>query len=474
MTEVFATAGTPGGAEPLGRGVRVHLVGIGGAGMSALACIMLERGHAVSGSDLRGGRGTAALEAMGAEVRIGHDAAHVAGADLVVVSTAIPGSNPEVARARADGIPVLLRAQLLERLMAGDRRILVTGTHGKTTTTSMLTVALQGAGLDPSFAIGGTLHESGTSAHHGSGDLFVAEADEAFRSFHHLTADCAVVTNVEMDHHDAYADADDVRAAFEAFLGRASGAGPAILCADDPGASGLAGAARGPVLTYGEAAGADARVSAVRLDADGTVFDLALPDGDAGTFRLRVPGRHNVANAAATVLAARWAGAELEAVRNALAAFSGAQRRFQRIGEAGGVTVVDDYAHHPTEVAAVLSAARQARPAGRLVAVFQPHLYSRTAAFAREFGSALALADVAVVTDVYAAREEPVPGVTGALVADAARAGGVETHYVPAAGELPRALADLAGPGDLVLTLGAGDVTEVGPALLRVLGGEGG
>jgi UDP-N-acetylmuramate--alanine ligase len=459
-------------ARLLRPGARVHLVGIGGAGMSALAQLLLERGVTVSGSDLRGGLAAQAVAALGARVHVGHDAAHVGGAELVAVSNAIPGDNPEVVRARERGIPVLLRAELLELLMRDHRRILVTGTHGKTTTTAMVTVALQAAGLDPSFAIGGAVHDAGTSAHHGAGGVFVAEADEAYRSFLHLTGDCVVVTNVEMDHHDVYDSEAAVAEAFERFVGRASGAGPAVLCRDDPGATQLAAAAPGAVLTYGEHVDADLRITAHTPAPGGSAFRLTEGSADLGTFHLRVLGRHNVRNATAAVAAARWAGADLDAVRSGLAAFSGAQRRFQRIGEAGGVAVVDDYAHHPTEVAAVLDAARQAHPAGRVVAVFQPHLYSRTRAFAPALGQALAAADVVIVTDVYGARETPVPGVTGGLVVDSARARGAEVHYVPGTGDVPDTVAGLARPGDLVLTLGAGDITEAGPVILRRLEGS--
>jgi UDP-N-acetylmuramate--alanine ligase len=453
-------------------GRRLHFVGIGGAGMSALAQILLERGHAVTGSDLRGGRAASAVEALGATVHIGHDAEHVGDTDLVVVSNAIPADNPETARARERDIPVLLRAQLLEVLMRGSRRILVSGTHGKTTTTSMVTVALQAAGLDPSFAIGGAVRDAGTSAHHGTGGIFVAEADEAYRSFLHLTGDCAVITNVEMDHHDAFADEGALHAAFEAFLARCSGAGPVVLCRDDPGATRLAAAARGEVVTYGEHADARVRVTDTAFGPDGSTFRVANDGEDLGAFRLRVLGRHNVLNAAAAVAAARWAGASAEALREGLAAFVGAQRRFQRLGDAAGIAVVDDYAHHPSEIAAALDAARQARPAGRVVAVFQPHLYSPTQAFAPGFGAALAAADVVVVTDVYGAREQPVPGVTGSLVAEAARGHGTDTHYVPLISDVPEAVAELARPGDLVLTLGAGDITEIGPVILRRLEGS--
>jgi UDP-N-acetylmuramate--alanine ligase len=451
---------------------RVHLIGIGGAGMSALARILLERGHEVSGSDLRGGRASSAVQAMGATVHVGHEAAYVEGADAVTVSTAVPESNPELRRARELGLPVLRRAELLAALMAGYRRILVAGTHGKTTTTSMLTVCLQRAELDPSFAIGGTLHDSGTSAHHGSGELFVAEADESDRSFLAFAPHCAVVTNVELDHHDQYADLADVDAAFAAFLDRRVDGGPAIVCHDDAGAMRLADRAGAPVLSYGEHPDADLRITDLVLGEERSELRLVRDGEDLGAFALRIPGRHNALNAASAVAAALWAGADPEAARQALATFGGAQRRFQQLGTAAGVTVVDDYGHHPTELRATLAAARQRNPGGRIVAVFQPHRYSRTAALADELGAALGGADLAIVTDVYASGEAPVPGVDGALVADAARAAGVDCRFVAAVGDLADEVARLARAGDLVLTLGAGDITEVGPQVLRRLEGR--
>jgi len=442
--------------------------------MSALAWVLLERGYRVSGSDLRGGRECSALSAMGARVSIGHAAAAVDGADVVVHSTAVPPGNPERVRAAELGLPVLRRPQLLELLLAGRRRILVTGTHGKTTTTAMTTVCLQAAGLDPSFAIGGTVTDAGTSAHDGTGDVFVAEADEAYRSFLSLTPDCAVVLNLELDHHDEYAGIGELTDAFIAFLGRRTPEGPAILCADDPGARGLSERVAAPVLLYGEHPDATLRITDIAEEADGCTFGLVEGGSDLGRFALRVPGRHNVANAAAATAAARWAGADVEAIRQGLAGFPGAQRRFQRLGRAAGVTVVDDYAHHPTELAATIAAARQTRPTGRVIAAFQPHRYSRTAVLGAGLGKALAAADVVVVTEVYAAGEPPVPGITGTLVADAARTAGAPTHLVAAAGDLPELLAGLTREGDLVLTLGAGDITEAGPALLRLLRGDGG
>lgn len=451
-------------------GTRVHLVGIGGAGMSALAWILLERGHPVSGSDVRGGRAGTALRAMGADVRVGHDSAAVEGADVVAVSTAIPASNPELIRARELGLPVWRRAELLAALLDGYRGLLIAGTHGKTTTTSMTAVCLQAAGLEPSFAIGGALHGAGTSAHHGSGDVFVAEADESDSSFLVFTPDCAIVTNVELDHPDEFADLDAVRAAFAAFLAnRRAGPSPAICCLDDPVTAELLEEARRPVWTYGQHPDARFRVGDLVLRPDGARFRLRVGDEDLGTFRIRLPGRHNVLNATAAAAASLWAGAAPDDVRTGLARFAGAQRRFERVGTGAGVTVVDDYAHHPTELTATLEAARQIQPPGRVVAVFQPHRFSRTAALGPALGTALGRADVVVITDVYGAGEAAVAGVTGALVADAARSTGVETHYVPATGDVADRVTELVRPGDLVLTLGAGDITEVGKVLLHRL-----
>jgi UDP-N-acetylmuramate--alanine ligase len=452
--------------------MRVHLIGAGGAGMSGLARLLLERGHPVTGSDLHAGPVVEALAGMGATVHVGHDAAHVDGAGLVVWSNAVPPSNPERLRAAELGVPQIMRADLLELLMASHRRILVTGTHGKTTTTSMVAVILQGAGLEPSFAIGGALVGGGAGGHHGQGEIFVAEADEAFRSFLRLTPDCAVVTNVEMDHHDEYADIDAVTAAFRAFLARRPPGGLAVICADDAGAAALGGDATAPVVTYGEHPEAVVRISDVVLRSSGSVFRLWDAGEDLGEFGLRVLGRHNVRNAAAAVVAARWAGAGLDAIRVALASFRGARRRFERLGEAGGVLVVDDYAHHPTEIAAVIAAARQARSAGRVVAAFQPHLYSRTLALAPDLGEALAGADLVVVTDIYAAREAPLPGSDAEVVVRAAAAAGTEAHLVRVLDEVPATVAALTSPGDLVLTLGAGTITEVGPKLLGLLAGQ--
>ena len=446
---------------------RVHLVGVGGAGMSGIARILLQRGHRVSGSDLRDGRALAELRVLGATIGVGHDPAHVDGADVVVVSSAVPPDNPEVAEARRRGITVLRRAEMLAELMAGQRAVLVSGTHGKTTTTSMTVVALQAAGRDPSFAIGGSLNESGTNAHGGTDVLFVAEADESDRSFLVYRPDVAVVTNVEMDHPDEFADEAAVTAAFRDFLGRRAVGAPAILCADDPGALALRDLVEPPVVTYGTDPAADLRV----VPADGGDHRLRREGDDLVTFRLGVLGRHNVLNAAAALATCEALGADLAMAAAGLARFAGATRRFQRLGSVRGVTVVDDYAHHPTELRATLAAARTV-DAERIVVVVQPHRYSRTRLLGAELGRAAAAAEVVVVTDVYGSGEEPVPGVSGRLVAEAAEAAGGTVVYAATLPATVDALAALVEPGDLVLTTGAGDVTQVGPLLLSRLGGE--
>jgi UDP-N-acetylmuramate--alanine ligase len=449
----------------------VHLVGAGGAGMSALARLLLAGGHRVTGSDRAESATLAALRALGADVWAGHDGGRLGRPDLVAASSAIRPDNPELLAARRLGVPVLGRAQLLALLMAGRTGIAVAGTHGKTTTTGMVVVILQAAGLDPSFAVGGDLKASGVNAAAGAGPHFVAEADESDGSFLELAPAVAVVTNVDADHLDHWGDLEGVRAAFRAFVGRLPADGLAVLCADDPGARDLAAAAPCPVVTYGLGEGAGLRAAEVALDGTGSRFTLLDHGEPLGEIALAVPGRHNVANALGAIAAARAAGAPLPAAQAALAGFTGAARRFHLRAEVAGVTIVDDYAHHPPEVAATLAAARLG-PWKRVVAVFQPHLYSRTRLFADDFGDVLAAgADVVVVADVYAAREDPEPGVDGGLVAAAARRArpGLECVFVPDRAGLAARVAALLQPGDLLLTLGAGDVTtladEVAPLL---------
>lgn len=467
---------------------RVHMVGIGGAGMSGIARILLDRGGLVSGSDAKDSRGVRALRARGAQIRIGHDASALdllpGGATTVVTThAAIPKTNPELVEARRRGIPVLLRPTVLAKLMAGRTTVLVTGTHGKTTTTSMLVVALQHCGLDPSFAVGGELGaggtDAGTNAHHGSGDHFVAEADESDGSLLEYTPDVAVVTNIESDHLDFFGNTEAYTAVFDSFVDRLAPGGALVVCADDPGAAALAerSAAQGiRVLTYGSAAGREltARLVDWQQQGTGAVAHIKLAgQPHPEVMRLSVPGRHMALNALAALLAAVEVGAPADPVLDGLAGFEGVRRRFELVGTVGSVRVFDDYAHHPTEITATLAAVRtvlqQSGPGqrpGRSVVVFQPHLYSRTKAFAAQFGSALDAADEVFVLDVYGAREQPMPGVSGASIAEHVSA---PVHYLPDFAAVPEAVAAVAGPGDVIVTMGAGDVTMLGPEIVTAL-----
>ncbi|HEX6919731.1 MAG TPA: UDP-N-acetylmuramate--L-alanine ligase [Actinomycetes bacterium] len=456
-------------AEQLGR---VHFVGIGGAGMSGIARILLARGMTVSGSDAKESVALAALRALGATVYVGHRAEQVADVDTVVVSSAIRDSNPELVAARERGLLVLPRAAALASVMSGRRAVAVAGTHGKTTTTSLLTVALQHCGADPSFAIGGHLNESGANAHNGTGDLFVAEADESDGSFLLYEPEAAIVTNVEPDHLDHYGSAEAVADAFVAFAKRIRPDGFLVTCADDPGACALAESARGlgvRVLTYGESEEADVRVADLVTSGATSRFELVVRGRRLGPLTLHIPGRHNALNAAAALTVGLEMSLPLAHLREGIEGFSGTRRRFELKGAAAGVRVYDDYAHHPTEVRAVLHAAREVASPGRVVAVFQPHLFSRTQAFAAEFGEALGLADEVVVMEVFAAREDPVPGVTGATVAAAVPLGPEHVTFEPSWSAVAGRLAGLAERGDIVITIGAGDVTMIGPEVLARL-----
>ena len=452
----------------------VHFVGIGGAGMSGIARILLARGVRVSGSDRRETPTLLALRALGARVAVGHDAAHVGDADTVVVSTAIRADNAELVAARDRGLRVLPRAVALASVMAGRRSVAVAGTHGKTSTTSMLTVAVQACGADPSFAIGGDLNESGSNAHAGTGDVFVAEADESDRSFLLLDPFAAIVTNVEADHLDNYGDLAAVEAAFDRFVGTVDPGGFVVVCADDPGAARLRHVPTpGRLRTYGTAADADLRITDLDVAPAGTSYTAILDGTELGRVRIRVPGEHMARNSAAALLAGIELGMPADRLVDGLARFGGVHRRFELKGVVGGVRVYDDYAHHPTEVTAQLRAARAVAGNGRLVVAFQPHLYSRTREFAGGFGQALGLADEVVVMDVYGAREDPVPGVTGAMVAEAVPLPQDCVRFEPSWSATAPALADRARPGDLVVTMGAGDVSMVGPEVLEVLRARG-
>jgi UDP-N-acetylmuramate--alanine ligase len=466
---------------------RVHMVGIGGAGMSGIARILLDRGGMVSGSDAKESRGVAALRARGAVISIGHDAANLdllpGGATAVITThAAIPKTNPELVEARRRAVPVILRPAVLATLMAGYRTVLVTGTHGKTTTTSMLIVALQHSGFDPSFAVGGDLGEAGTNAHHGSGEVFVAEADESDGSLLEYTPDVAVVTNIEADHLDFFGSPQAYTAVFDAFVDRLRPGGALVVCVDDPGAAALAErvAALGiRVLRYGSDPSDDLAGTLVGWEQHGTgavAHILLAGETQPRTMRLAVPGRHMALNALAAVLGAAEAGAPVVDVLDGLAGFEGVRRRFELVGTADGVRVFDDYAHHPTEVRAALtamrtiveqdSAGRPTTTGARSIVVFQPHLYSRTKAFAREFGLALDAADEVFVLDVYGAREQPLAGISGGTVAEHV---GVPVHYVPDLSTVAEQVAAAVRPGDVVVTMGAGDVTLLGPEIISAL-----
>ena len=445
----------------------VHFIAIGGAGMSGVARLYHEIGARVTGSDQSDSPALAELSRLGITTWVGHEPAHVAGADTVVVSSAIRADNPELLAAREAGVRVWHRSTALAALMLGHQGVAIAGTHGKTTTTAMCAVMLTEAGADPSYVIGAPLATSGTSAHLGAGAVFVVEADESDGTFLQYPAEIVVVTNVEADHLDNWGTPDEYFAGFERFAA-APGVRAAVINADDPGAAELADrlTRRGArVVRYGEHERSDVRLSDVTLE--GVTAEATLSfEGDSDRLRLQVPGRHNLANAAAAYAVGRLLGVDRDRLLAGAHGFTGTLRRFQAKGERGGVRVFDDYAHHPTEIRATLTAARKVVAGGRLIACFQPHLYSRTRDFADEFGAALALADLVVLTDIYPAREDPIPGVTGELLLDSARAHGAQVVYVADKSRLPGAIAELVEPGDVVLTIGAGDITLVGPMVL--------
>ncbi|MFJ2660459.1 UDP-N-acetylmuramate--L-alanine ligase [Arthrobacter koreensis] len=454
--------------EDLGR---VHFIGLGGAGMSAVARVMLGRGIEVSGSDARDSAGLRALEALGADVHVGHDAANIAGARTVVVSTAIRADNPELAAAEAAGIRVLHRSEALAAAMEGREVVAVAGTHGKTTTTAMITVLLREAGLDPSFAIGGDVAALGVNAAAGSGQMFVAEADESDGSFLNYSPRISVITNVEADHLDHYGTAEAVFASFDRFVELLPEDGVLVACADDPGVRDLLARNVGsPVRTYGYSADADVRISGTESDGRRSASTLHFRHDHRDReqrLELQVPGRHNVLNAAAAFTVALALGVDPDAAARGLGTFSGAARRFEPKGEARGVRVFDDYAHHPTEVAAALQAARAVAGSHAVHVLFQPHLFSRTRNFAAEFAQALDLADSVTVLPIYPAREDPIPGVTSELITARLK---TPSAVASDAGTAVREIAGRAVSGDIVLTVGAGDVTQYGSALVAALG----
>jgi UDP-N-acetylmuramate--alanine ligase len=444
---------------------------MGGAGMCALAELLLRSGGRVSGCDAKDSEALRDLSRLGAQVHVGHEAGHVAGVAALVITSAVPQTHPEVVAARAAGVPVLKRAEALGAWVSRGTVVAIAGTHGKTTTTAMTTQVLAGAGRDPTGLVGGRVVGWEGNLRFGSDSLFVVEADEFDRSFLQLTPDVAVVTNVEADHLDIYGDYEGVRGGFIEFVRLVRGGGRVIICGDDPGASSLVPLLGRSAYTYGTSAGCVLRGVDIVIGPQLTRCAVVEEGRRVGALVLRKAGRHSLLNALASAGAARALDVPWAAILEALEDFAGVSRRFERLGEVAGVTVIDDYAHHPTEIRATLDAARAAFVGARLVAVFQPHLYSRTRDFTDAFGAALALADVVWVTDVFPAREAPIPGVTGESVAVAARrAGAQEVHYHASLATLAGPLSDTLGSGDVVITLGAGSIETLGQDVLGRLG----
>ena len=453
-------------------GQHIHIVGIGGAGMNPIACVLHEQGFRISGSDLRRSPSTDRLAQAGVTVYEGHAAGNIAGADIVAISSAVPADNPEVVAARAAGIPVIKRAELLGAMTRGKKTIAIAGTHGKTTTTSMMALAFVRAGVDPSFIAGGDIPNLDTNAHAGSSDYFIIEADEYDGCFLGLHLWMAVVTNVEADHLDLYNDMSAIETAFHTFMEHVPANGELLVCADTPRALALAQGLAAPVQTYGLAAG-DWQASNITPNVEGGNSFTAVHQGKLkGTFSLRVPGRHNVQNAMAVIATANHCRLDLATVGAALHEFQGAKRRFEVRGTVNGVTVVDDYAHHPTEIRAVLAAALERNPK-RLIAVFQPHTYNRTWHLFDEFTQAFHNADIAVLTEILspAGREQQTWGMSGTLLAEAVQKASpeVKVQFVPSVAEIPAMLAPLVQSGDLVMMLGAGDIYKASEQLLALL-----
>lgn len=444
----------------------VHFIGIGGAGMSGIARLIIGMGHAVTGSDVRDSSNIAALRKLGAKIHIGHDSEKLGNPDTVVVTSALWTTNPELVLAQQRRLPILHRSALLAHLASRGKLISVAGAHGKTTSTGMVVTALSVLGADPSFVNGGVIQAYGTSSGSGSGELFVIEADESDSSFLHYKTAVAVITNVDPDHLDHFGSLEAFEAEFARFANAATDL--VVISSDDPGAKRVTALLAHPkVMTFGEAEGADVRV--VDLDASGALVKFGLKhDAKAVAVELSVPGRHNALNAAGAVCTLLGLGYGLEEAAAAVASFAGTERRFELHGEVRGVKVYDDFAHHPTEVAAALQAARAVVGEGKLITVFQPHLYSRTRIFAQEFATALALSDQVVITDVYAAREDPEPGVTGETISSKF-ADHNKVHYVPLWDDTAKVAASLSETGDFIITMGCGDIFRMVPELLSAL-----
>jgi UDP-N-acetylmuramate--alanine ligase len=445
---------------------KLHFVGIGGIGMSALAQILLEKGYKVSGSDVSKSGQVQKLEELGACIKIGHAAQNVSGAEVIIVSSAISINNPEVKSAIKRGIPILHRSEMLAMLMKDTKGIAVSGTHGKTTTSSMVALALERAGLDPTIVIGGVLSQFGSNAKLGKGEYMVAEADESDGSLVRLSPKIAIVTNIEADHMDYYSDVDQIKNTFTKFLSKLPEDGLAIMCTDDHNVHELADQYHGKKLTYGLNNGAYLKAIKIEYSGMGSSFMVANRGLEVGRFRLNVPGTHNIYNALACIGLAIELGIDLDVVRNCLLEFAGANRRFQIVSNNGGMVVVDDYAHHPTEIMATLSAARRFHGDRRIISVFQPHRFSRTQYFFDLYGKSFFNSDCVIVTDVYSAGEKPIPNVNGELVANAMRKyGHQEVKYIPRIQDVTSHILNIANDDDFVITLGAGDVWKVAYSL---------
>ena len=444
-------------------GKRIHFIGIGGAGMSGLARIALSHGITVSGSDAKDSSVVIALSALGATVATSHEAAHVDGADLVVYSTAISASNPERVRAAELKIPILTRAAALAVLMSESKSVAVAGTHGKTTTSSMLAVALQACAADPSFAIGGTITASGSNAHRGTGEIFVAEADESDGSFIEYHPFAAIVTNVEHDHVDFFPTPESVAQAFRDFAATIKAEGFLTYCADDAGSVALAGSTKNAeLISYGVSEGADLHIDQIELMTMGSSARAVWNGKTVGHIELQLPGHHNLLNAAGVLATGLKLGFGAAELLTGLGTFRGTGRRFELKGTVHGVRVIDDYGHHPTEIQVTLEAARRYAADGRLIVIFQPHRYSRTQAFASAFAAVLDTADRAIVLEVYAASEKPIDGVTSKLITQHMKIG----EYIPNFVEVTDSVIEMAQPGDVIMTLGAGDVSSLAPIIV--------
>jgi UDP-N-acetylmuramate--alanine ligase len=447
-------------------GKKIHFIGIGGAGMSGLARIALADGISVSGSDAKDSSVLTALRALGAEVYASHEAVHVHGADVVIYSTAISASNPEMAYAVERSIPILTRAHALALLMQGSTSIAVAGTHGKTTTSSMMTVALQACGVDPSFAIGGTLTASGSNAHRGSGKFFVAEADESDGSFVEYKPFAAIVTNIEHDHVDFFHTPEAVTQVFDNFAATISPDGFLVYCADDVGSTRLGNThLQCATTSYGESEDSDLRIDQIELKPASSTARVMWRGRSVGTLELQIPGHHNLLNAAACLAVGLLLELPIHQLLEGLHNFRGAGRRFELKATEHGIRIIDDYGHHPTEIKVTLTAARRYAGEGRVLVIFQPHRYSRTQAFLNDFARSLDLADDVTLLEIYAASEKPIHGVSSLLIAEKMEKG----HFIPNFVSASERVIEMAKPGDVIITLGAGDVNSLAPIIAEGL-----